>query len=158
MTLSPAETCRAVADIIDFESERFDFEKCELQSDCGTVACIAGHTALLHQDGMDFLLHQDGSEENASYIYTPSFRDGERQFFPDHQWRDRQARRIGLTEAVGEQMFYPTSDFWQKHNKNSENLPISKVLRQLEKELEDRDSDDLIDEEELEKIAVEAFA
>ena len=147
--LSPAETCRKVADIIDFAPDRFDFGKSELQSDCGTVACIAGHTALLHQDG---------SEDNASYIYTPSFGDGERQFFPDHQWRDRQARRLGLSEDVGEQMFYPTSDFWQKHNKNSENLPISKVLRQLEKELADRDTDELVDIEELEQIAEEAFS
>ena len=55
-------------------------------------------------------------------------------------------------------MFLSVSDFWYRYNDPEEDWRYSQVLRQLSKELEDRDSDDLIDIDELEQIADEAFA
>ena len=152
MTLSPAETCRAVADIIDFDSDRFHIGSWE-QSDsvCGTTACIAGHTALLHNDGM---------AKNRDHVYVmenPFNRRRGEHFWPGGEWVARQGQRLGLTEKAAAAMFDPVSYFWKRHNANRLDIRYSQVLRQLEKELEDRDSDDLIDEEELEQIAVEAL-
>ena len=151
MTFSPSETCREVADIIDFESERFHIGNWERSDSCGTTACIAGHTALLHMDGMD--KHRD----NVTVRNVP-FGNKQEDFWPTNEWIVRQGQRLGLTEKAADVMFDPSSHFWEGHNANRLDLRYSQLLRQLEKELEDRDSDDLIDVEELEQIAVEAFS
>lgn len=152
MPLSPSETCRKVADIIDYESERFymGFWE-ELSDDCGSTACIAGHTALLHNDGMD--KHRD----NVIVINAP-FGKKEEDFCPTNEWIVRQGQRLGLTEKAADVMFDPSSHFWERHNAKRRDHRYSKVLRQLEKELENREDDSsLIDLEELKQIAVEAF-
>ena len=150
MTLSPAETCRAVADIIDFDSDRFHIGNWESRDRCGTTACIAGHTALLHNDGME--KHRDWIS-----VRSAPFGNNREDFWPGEEWIARQGQRLGLTEKAADVMFDPDSYFWKRHNADILDLRYSQVLRQLEKELEDRDSDDLIDEEELEQIAVEAL-
>ena len=152
MTLSPAETCRSVADIIDFESDRFHIGSWE-ESDsfCGTTACIAGHTALLHSDG------KEHNRDNVC-AFVDIYGNERENFWPGDEWVLRQGERLGLSEKAAEVMFDPISYFWLRHNANRLDSRYSKVLRQLEKELEDRDSDDLIDVEELEKIAEEALA
>jgi hypothetical protein len=38
---------RAVLDVADFEPESFDMHTWGTQLECGTVACLAGHTLLL---------------------------------------------------------------------------------------------------------------
>ena len=146
-TLSPSETCRRVADIIDFESERFDIGYWEQEDICGTTACIAGHTALLHQDGMAD--HPTMTEEIMESVRT---------FKPGLGWRIRQAERLGLTDEAGSEMFFQDSELWSKHKPKRKDIRYSKVLRQLEKELADRDSSEgLIDVAELEQIAEEAL-
>ena len=148
-TLSPAETCRKVADIIDFESDRFDMDFWEPTSDCGTTACIAGHTALLHNDGMN---------------QYPSFqiesRDGKTVSFlsPDETWEDKQGERLGLTPEASGIIFRDSSAFWSRHNDRRKNWRFSQVLRQLSKELDDREDGDLVDLADLEQIAEEAFS
>ena len=147
MTLSPAETCRQVADIIDFESERFAMDHWEHEKGCGTTACIAGHAALLHSDGIS---------ENQRFLVSVL---SQKYFAPDWRWQDRQGRRLGLDEEASVKMFDPHSnDFWERHNCFEENIRYSKVLRQLSKELEDREEGDLIDLAELEQIAEEALS
>ena len=133
-TLSPAETCRKVADIIDFESERFDMNVWSAETDCGTVACIAGHASILHSDELFQCNDLDGSS-----------------------WIDRQAARLGVTSDAGDRLFFDRSMFWRRHNIDRESRCYSQVLRQLGKELEDRGEDDLIDVDELEQIAEEAL-
>ena len=133
-SLSPSETCRSVADIIDFDSERFDMNTWSVETDCGTTACIAGHTAVLHNDKL--------------------FQCND---FAGESWIDRQAARLGVTSAAGDRLFFDRSMFWRRHNIDRENSYYSQVLRQLSKELEDREDGDLIDLEELEKIASEAL-
>ena len=133
-TLSPAETCRQVADIIDYESERFSMHCWEDTTAWGTVACITGHTAILHSDEL-FQCNDLAGES----------------------WIDRQAARLGVTSDAGDRLFFDGSMFWRRHNIDRENRRYSKVLRQLGKELEDRDEDDLIDVEELNRIAEEAL-
>lgn len=149
MTLSSSETCRRVADIIDYESERFSMHCWQDTTDCGTTACIAGHTALLHNDGVK--VNRDmaafGSNYRGEFLYLT----------PNTEWRDRQSRRLGLTENAGATLFNPLSGFWRMLNEVEENIRYSKVLRQLEKELADRDEGDLVNEYELEQIAKEAL-
>ena len=150
--LSPAETCRSVADIIDFDAVRFNIRTWERSdSVCGTTACIAGHTALLHSDGKE---HHRGNVSEDVDIH------GEKQenFWPDSEWIVRQGQRLGLTEKAADVMFDPSCHFWERHNAKRRDHRYSKVLRQLEKELENREDDSsLIDLEELKQIAVEAF-
>ena len=150
MTLSPAETCRRVADIIDFENEKFDIQRWEHQTDCGTTACIAGHTALLHQDGLD---------ANKRFVLTTEKNDGtqDMELRPGQTWRNRQAARLGLTPEAGGMLFSPAV-LWDCSDKDLGALRYSLVLRQLEKELENRDSDDLIGLTELTEIAFEALS
>ena len=88
MTLSPAETCRQVADIIDFESERFAMDHWEHEKGCGTTACIAGHAALLHSDGIS---------ENQRFLVSVL---SQKYFAPDWRWQDRQGRRLGPEASV----------------------------------------------------------
>ena len=145
MTLTAAETCRRVADIIDFEPDRFYVGQWEMQDSCGTTACIAGHTALLHNDGI---------AENKKLVFKF---DDETSLSPDSEWIVRQGQRLGLTEKAADVMFDPGLYLWRRYNPDRRNHRYSRVLRQLEKELEDRDSDDLIDVDELEQIAEEAL-
>ena len=142
MTLSPAETCRAVADIIDSDPERFNMAFWEHRSDCGTTACIAGHAALLHNDGWI----------QSRYGSTTSLCP------PNDEWEIRQGRRLGLTEEAAKEMFRSLSDLWLCHNEHGMNWRYSRMLRQVEKELEDREDGDLIDLEYLKQIAEEAFS
>lgn len=138
MTLSPSETCRHVADIVDFENERFDISIFQEERECGTVACIAGHTALLHEDSRS-------RKDEIRHIRADS-------------WIVRQGRRLGLTPAAACQLFYSAYHIrWLGVNSPANDRRYSLLLRQLEKELEDRDEDDLIDVEELEQIAEEAL-
>ena len=151
MPLSPAETARKVADIVDYETERFDMGTWELQADCGTTACIAGHTALLHQDGLDSKQYRQDA-----FIHP----DGKRELVStDTGWKDRQAGRLGLTGEAGDLLFHEASNIWnwdEAGDDPEDKTRFSKVLRQIEKELADRDADDLIDEDELKRIAEEA--
>ena len=127
--LTASETCRRVANIIDFEPDRFDMAHWAKTGSCGTTACIAGHTALLHND---FELDSPG-------------------------WKERQAGRLGLTIDAGEKIFHQSWRFWDRYNEGRENIRYSKVLRQLEKELEGRDEGELVGEIELDRIAEEAL-
>ena len=134
-TLSPAETCRQVANIIDSEPHRFDMSRWE--SDCGTRACIAGHIGILHGDAL--------SPDRPRY-------------HPSNRWVDRQARRLGLTDDAGRRMFRPYSPLWTKHNPRFTNVSYGKVLRQLGQELENRDENkQRINIRELHRIAEEAL-
>ena len=140
MTLSPPETCRKVADIIDFENERFDISVFQEERECGTAACIAGHTALLHGDrlngGRPVLNWDDACGE----------------------WLFRQGRRLGLTQFAARRLFYPANHTrWLGKNASGNDRRYSLLLRQLEKELADRDSGDLIDTYELDSIIAEAL-
>ena len=146
--LSPAETCRKVADIIDFEPKRLDMRHWECYtSDCGTTACIAGHVGLLHHDGM--ATHPTDTDRYVS---------GHKIFYPNRTWKIRQAVRLGLTVQAGEEMFTHGA-MWRKHNPYREPIRFSKVLRQLGKELEDRDENNqFINRRELNRIAKEALA
>ena len=130
-TLTPSETCQQVANIIDSEPHRFDMDQWE--SECGTKACIAGHTAILHGDA--------AGQGDVSSL-----------------WMDRQAHRLGLTATAGDEMFR-RSFMWLEHNTSDENVRYSKVLRQLGQELENRDKNQQhINRRELHRIAKEALA
>ena len=147
MALTASETCRQIADIIDFESERFDICSWEHQDiNCGTTACIAGHIALLHDDGMN---------RNQDLVYN--MQDGSRNLKPDIEWRLRQGRRIGLRADAAEQIFNPGGSFWSRYNNDKRDDGFSAVLRQLEKELIDREDSSLIDIQELHQIAENAL-
>ena len=149
MTLSPSETCRKVADIIDFEPDRFWMEHWERTAGCGSTACIAGHTAMLHNDGLKENKNMAGVgyDHGGAILYLGTNRE----------WRARQSRRLGLTEEAGTILFYPVSYFWEQNNASGENWCYSQVLHQIAKEVEDRDEDDLIDIDELDRIAAEAL-
>ena len=146
--LSPAETCRKVADIIDYETDRFDMGFWETTSDCGTTACIAGHTALLHNDGMN---------QHPSFWVQNSYGTATSLCPPNREWETRQGRRLGLDEEAAEEMFRSLSDLWMRHNEHEMNWRYSRMLRHLEKELEDREEGNLIDLADLEQIAEEAL-
>lgn len=93
MTLTPAETCREIAEIIENEPHRFNPRCWQYDTFCGTVACIAGHTALLHGDGID--ANPDlASEDTKSLI-------------PDAGWYYRQAARLGLKPEASTMLFSP---------------------------------------------------
>ena len=77
---------------------------------------------------------------------------------PNGEWETRQGRRLGLTEEAAEEMFRSLSDLWLRHNEYEMNWRYSRMLRHLEKELEDREEGDLIDLADLEQIAEEAFS
>lgn len=148
MKLSPAETCRKVADIIDFESKKFDIGLWgghPIDDECGTTACIAGHVAILHDDWIE--QNEDLSYRKGLFV----------MFEPDLKWQEAQAKRLGLTFAASELIFFSCSSLWSMYNEDEQGYRYSMLLQQLEKELENRDEDDLIDEEELERIAEEAF-
>lgn len=150
LTLSPAETARKVADIIDYENERFSIQRWELQTGCGTTACIAGHTALLHQDGLD---------ANKRFVFTTEKSNGTRELElkPGSAWMDRQASRLGLTSKAGRFLFSPAA-LWDYFTPDLGSLRYSLVLRQMVKELEHRDPNDMIDIPELKQIAEKALA
>ena len=137
--LSPSETCRKVADIIDFDSDRFYMGSWEKQNECGTTACIAGHAAELHGDRINL------SSDDSMAISRLN------------AWVRRQGRNLGLTADAAEMMFHHFLGFWQRHNKNGDNIRYSQVLRHLGKELEDRPDGGLVSYEELERIASEAL-
>ena len=151
MTLSPSETCRKVADIIDYENSRFNVGNWE-QNDsvCGTTACIAGDTALLHNDGKE--QHQDHV-----CAFVNIYGREQENFWTDDEWVARQGQRLGLTEKAANAMFDPVSHFWKRHNENRLDHRFSQILRQLEKELEDSKDGSLIDENKLDRIAEEAL-
>ena len=147
-TLTAAETCRKVADIIDFKQERFSMAAWEFHTECGTQACIAGHVAILHNDGIKF---------NSEMAYqTPGYTN----FNPNHEWKVRQGRRLGLTSEAAMCLFAPSSHIWRNLGTNEprgDEYRYSKVLRRLEKELEHRDSEELVVLAELESIANKAL-
>ena len=138
--LSPAETCRKVADIIDFEPDRFYMGSWEKQNECGTTACIAGHAAELHDDRINL-----SSEHSMASTRL-------------NMWVRRQGKNLGLTADAAEMMFHHSWVFWQRYNKNGDNIRYSQVLRHLGKELEDRPDGGLVTYEELERIAEETFS
>ena len=139
-TLSPAETCRKVADIIDLEPERFYMGNWQLDFDCGTTACIAGLTGALYNDPVC-------SDRQFRYYGAPS-----------QEWKDRQATRLGLTSDAGEEMFYAGLPMWSKFNTEEDNIRYSEVLRHLEKELRCDSREGLISKPELRQIADKALA
>ena len=137
MTLSPAETCRKVADIIDYENERFSMSTWETTEDCGIVACIAGHVALLHQDGK--AANRDAGVR-----------------FPGEAWRERQGSRLGLNKQASSALFNPSSVLWRNAPEKEGSIRYSRVLRQLEKELEA--SERIVGPVKLKRIVAEALA
>ena len=137
MTLSPSEICIEVADIIDFDSERFDMNMWEETTDCGTVACIAGHVALMHQDG-----------KAANY-------GDHATLFGGKIWRERQGSRLGLTKRAADSLFDPLSSLWMNAPKLEGDIRYSLVLRQMAKELEA--SRRIIGPAKLEQIVEEAL-
>lgn len=142
-TLSPAETCRQVAYVIDSEPHRFNMLWWQHNTLCGAVACIAGHTALLHGDGLD---------SNPDLAHIPNTRNMD----PNISWKYRQAKRLGLKPEASSSMFSETSSIWS-FAKTTGNDRYSKVLRQLACELEDRNKDELVGLIELNRIAEEAL-
>lgn len=139
MPLTPAETARKVANIIDHENERFDMWFFKDDRECGTASCIAGHTALLHGDSLT---------ERA-----PLWEDY------GGEWLSTQGVRLGLARDAARKLFYPTNHTqWLGEDTLENERRYSLVLRRLEKELADRDPGDLIDMDELVRIAEEALA
>ena len=145
-SLSPSETCLRVADIIDFESARFQIGTWQTTT-CVTTACIAGHTALLHNDGLN---------ENPS-LQVRGYGGSKTILSPTPEWERRQAERLGLAEKAADGLFGRDSRFWIRYNADKENVRYSKVLRQLADELEGRDEGELVELKELERIASEAL-
>ena len=142
MTLTPAETARKVADVIDYENERFDMGVFQEERDCGTVGCIAGHTALLHGDTRLVWDNTSGGWGDDS----------------NGEWLFRQGFRLGLTHIAACRLFYPANHTgWPGEYLSVDDRRYSLVLRQLEKELADRAAGDLIDREELDQIIMEAL-
>lgn len=149
MTLTPAETCRKVADIIDCEQERFDMRFFQEESECGTVACIAGHAALLHGDGMNTAA-EDGT--------VVADGNGHYSFLPSDEWIYRQGFRLGLTEFTAWRLFCSAEHPWLSENAAENPRRYSLVLRQLAEELAGREEGNLIDIVELDLIAAESLA
>lgn len=147
MTLTPAETCRKVADIIDHKNSRFGMGWWLRYTPCGTVACIAGHTALLHSDGI---------ERNPHLASSP---DGNRRSLsPDTAWEDRQAARLGLKPTASSLMFNPNSSIWRSSRKTGTDH-YSLTLRLMAEKLEKHDRKSrTISARELTKIAQKALA
>lgn len=133
MELTPAETCRKVADIVDYDNERFNMGAWQInEPDCGTIACIAGHTALLHGDPM-------------------------LSFAPEAEWIERQGRRLGLTPPAASAMFNPMSELWVWMIGDPRgDICFSLVLRRLEKEM--AASKRLVGRKKLKRLAEEALA
>ena len=80
MTAERSELIRKVANIVDFQPERFDMTWFQQDIGCDTTACIAGHVGELSNDRFD---------EKTSFL----------------RWYHRQAANIGLDPWAAEYLF-----------------------------------------------------
>lgn len=126
-SLSAADTCRAVADIIDFEPESFDMQSW----DCGTTACIAGHIGRLHGD---------------IYLYSPIAANNSDE--RGDEWQTRQAERINLLDRDSRYLFAIGEE---------SNRTLSDMLRQMSKELDDTQGKIVFDSSDLTRIHQEVI-
>ena len=128
MSYERADLIVKVADIVDFQPERFDMGWFEQDGDCGTKACIAGHIGELSHD---------------------RFADKRSGFM---EWYDRQSENIGLDPWAGEFLFT------DEKMMEMENGSISQILRKLAKEVKTLEDDEVLDENDVARIADEVIA
>lgn len=128
MTAQRSELIRQVADIVDFQPERFDMGWFQQDGDCGAKACIAGHIGELSHD---------------------RFADKRSGFM---EWYDRQSENIGLDPWAGEFLF--TDEKMMAMANGS----ISQTLRRLAKEIAELEEDETISENDIARIADEIIA
>ena len=137
MTVEQAEVCYKVADIIDFDSDRFNMGLWEEDFTCGTVACIAGHIGLFHNDSHGILMERTHRMSQASA--------------DEHleHWHRRQADRIGLNPDAGDVLFLSTE---------MTNPELSELMRKLGKAVEERGYGDFLGLDELREMRIDIAA
>ena len=127
MTAQRSELIRKVANIVDFQPERFDMAWFHQDIGCDTTACIAGHVGELSNDRFD---------EKTSFL----------------RWYHRQAANIGLDPWAAEYLFTDEKIMALK------NGTISQILCKLAKEVKTLEEDEVLDENDVIRIADEVIA